>query len=167
MSTLSDDILAYLTLFHAKRDYFECHEVLEHTWQQAPVGERSLSLAALIQISVAMYHYRRQNINGTTKLLTMAKDKIYNNLYEFNALGFDGDATLMFCEHLLNDVANGVPYKSPQLPLQPTLLDAYTKHCAKLHCSPFVASDLSDTFLLDKHIRRFDQDSDTSCVNQD
>jgi len=32
--------LEYLIQFHAERDYFECHEILEEYWKSAPANER-------------------------------------------------------------------------------------------------------------------------------
>jgi len=64
--------LDYLIFFHAERDYFECHEVMEEFWKAHPGDERSLTYVALIQIAVGLYHERRGNRAGAVKMIQSA-----------------------------------------------------------------------------------------------
>ncbi|WP_205628902.1 DUF309 domain-containing protein, partial [Acinetobacter baumannii] len=47
-------LIDYLVYFHADRDFFECHEVLEDYWKSLPKEERSLFWVGLIQIAVGL-----------------------------------------------------------------------------------------------------------------
>lgn len=56
-------------------EYYECHEVLEHYWNTQPEPDRQLT-QAIIQIAVALYHARRDNLEGTRRLLRRALDRL-------------------------------------------------------------------------------------------
>lgn len=51
------------------REFFECHETLEHLWTYDRSPEREL-IQGIIQIAVGYYHYLRSNRVGALKLLT-------------------------------------------------------------------------------------------------
>jgi|688.fasta_scaffold529647_2 predicted metal-dependent hydrolase len=51
-----------------KREFFDCHEVLEEVWKHQPEPERQLT-QGIIQIAVAYYHALRGNSAGAIKLL--------------------------------------------------------------------------------------------------
>ncbi len=63
-----------IDLFNRER-FFECHEVLEEAWLQAS-GEQRTFLQGLIQVAVAFYHLRRENIIGAGRLLTAGVEKL-------------------------------------------------------------------------------------------
>ena len=63
-----------IDLFNRER-FFECHEVLEEAWLEAS-GEQRTFLQGLIQIAVAFYHLRRENIIGAGRLLTAGMEKL-------------------------------------------------------------------------------------------
>ena len=48
-------------------EYFEAHEVWEDWWRDCPASERRFA-QALIQAAVAVYHYRRGNYAGASRL---------------------------------------------------------------------------------------------------
>ncbi|MFN8552754.1 MAG: DUF309 domain-containing protein [Candidatus Obscuribacterales bacterium] len=52
-----------------RREFFECHETLEHLWTNDRSPEREL-IQGIIQIAVGYYHYLRSNRVGALKLLT-------------------------------------------------------------------------------------------------
>jgi predicted metal-dependent hydrolase len=56
-------------------EFFAAHEHWESVWLTAPQPEK-LFLQALIQVTVAMHHYTRNNHLGTTRLLTAALRKL-------------------------------------------------------------------------------------------
>ena len=72
MKPYPEAYIDYLLYFHAQRDYFECHEVMEEFWKEHPGDIRSRTYVALIQIAVGMYHIRRGNRNGAVKMLQSA-----------------------------------------------------------------------------------------------
>ncbi len=59
-----------IALFN-QADFFECHEVLEDAWRDAPEPERKF-LQALIQTAVAFHHHSRGNSVGARSLLERA-----------------------------------------------------------------------------------------------
>ncbi len=59
----------YLVEFHATRDYFECHEILEEFWKEDPPKKRKRYWVGFIQLAVALYHHRRQNTAGAKRLM--------------------------------------------------------------------------------------------------
>lgn len=61
--------IEYCTYFNGNRDYFECHEVLEDYWKQVATGEKEHPLVGYIQIATGMYHWRRGNLRGASKML--------------------------------------------------------------------------------------------------
>lgn len=66
-SNLRDDFLRGIHEFNAQ-EFFECHETLEHVWQQYREDDREL-IQGIIQISVGYYHLLRKNSVGALKLL--------------------------------------------------------------------------------------------------
>ena len=51
-----------------QREWFECHETLEALWMHA-TGEARHLYQGIIQISVALHHWRNGNFQGTILLL--------------------------------------------------------------------------------------------------
>jgi uncharacterized protein len=85
----SSAYLDYLIEFHATRDYFECHEILEEHWKHDPPGKRKLYWVGLIQLAVALYHQRRQNIIGAKRMFRSSLRIIELEQKEFELLGID------------------------------------------------------------------------------
>jgi predicted metal-dependent hydrolase len=65
--------VAFLFHFNKDRDYFECHEVMEHLWLQEA---RDPLYQGLLQVAVGLYHHRNGNIDGGIKLLSAAIQKL-------------------------------------------------------------------------------------------
>ena len=63
-----------IVLFNAGQ-FFECHETLEEAWLEAG-GEQKTFLQGLIQVAVALYHLRRDNLTGATRLLSAGMEKL-------------------------------------------------------------------------------------------
>ena len=82
---------AYLIEFHATRDYFECHELLEAYWKSLPPNEPDRDVwVGLIQVAVAQYHHRRGNAAGALKMFLQAERRLRPE--PLARLGLDGDA---------------------------------------------------------------------------
>jgi hypothetical protein len=60
--------IAYLVQFHATRDYFECHELLEEYWKEHPDDGLTELWLGLIQLAVGQYHERRGNHRGAARM---------------------------------------------------------------------------------------------------
>jgi predicted metal-dependent hydrolase len=70
--------------FNIARDYFECHEVMEHFWLEegrAPIYQ------GLLQVAVSLYHHQNNNVSGAIKLMTAAVAKL--DLQQEPKLGID------------------------------------------------------------------------------
>lgn len=65
--------VAYLYYFNEKRDYYECHEVLETLWLETA---RHPLYQGLLQVAVGLYHFRNGNVSGARKLLHSALPKL-------------------------------------------------------------------------------------------
>jgi len=64
--------IQFLYDFNVTRDYFECHESMEELWLEEG---KAAHLQGLLQIAVALYHHRNDNISGATKLMASALEK--------------------------------------------------------------------------------------------
>ncbi|WP_414052503.1 DUF309 domain-containing protein [Macrococcus animalis] len=58
----------FIIEFHEKRDYFECHEIMEEAWKAKPTMTKQDPEVALIMFATALYHLRRNNIQGASTL---------------------------------------------------------------------------------------------------
>lgn len=94
-----DAYIAYLVEFHATRDYFECHELLEEYWKDHRENGSGDLWAGLIQLAVGQYHERRGNQRGASKLYKQAMKKL--NGFGLDSLGLDKDALI---EQLANRI---------------------------------------------------------------
>ncbi|KHF38861.1 DUF309 domain-containing protein [Halalkalibacter okhensis] len=82
--------LDYLIYFHVERDYFECHEVLEEYWKEHDPKNRSSHWVGLIQVAVGLYHHRRGNINGASRMYDKAINILKKNKDALSKLGING-----------------------------------------------------------------------------
>jgi len=77
MAEYPESYIAYLIEYHATRDYFECHELLEDYWKSLPRHAPNRGVwVGLIQIAVAQYHHRRGNVRGAVKMFRQAAARI-------------------------------------------------------------------------------------------
>ena len=143
-------LIDYLIEFHSKRDYFECHEILEERWMQDKV--RKVYWTALIQIAVGMYHYRRGNLEGAEKLFTKALGKIEEEMSDYTALGFLAQELKTQVQQALSDVQNNKPYTSINLAMTDALIAACEHRCQAQDCLFFKMSDMADERLLNRHL---------------
>ncbi|HUI55964.1 MAG TPA: DUF309 domain-containing protein [Bryobacteraceae bacterium] len=63
-----------IALFN-RREFFECHEVLEEAWTPER-GPRRLFLQSLIHIAVGFYHHERGNALGAARQLRKGLRKL-------------------------------------------------------------------------------------------
>ena len=68
-----------------RREFFECHEVLEEIWTPSTGPER-LFLQALIHFAVGFYHHQRGNQAGAERQLRKGLKKIEGYLPEFEGV---------------------------------------------------------------------------------
>ncbi|MBD2869855.1 DUF309 domain-containing protein [Paenibacillus arenilitoris] len=76
MTNFPNAYVSYLTEFHASRDFFECHELLEEYWKEHPGDALAEAWVGLIQLAVALYHQRRGNFRGALMMFGQAERKL-------------------------------------------------------------------------------------------
>lgn len=144
--------IQYLVYFHGVRDYFECHEILEEEWKKDPRGQRKHYWRGLIQISVALYHWRRGNFIGAKRSLKNALNNLKDEKEALTNLALDYDRLFVQLHRLHQKVKEQEPYESINLPIMD---EALIKHCETLckekGCTMGNPSDLTDIQLLNKH----------------
>ncbi|MCL1935622.1 MAG: DUF309 domain-containing protein [Defluviitaleaceae bacterium] len=146
-------LIDFLIEFHSKRDYFECHEILEKRWMKDK--ERQLYFTALIQIAVGMYHYRRGNFDGSSKLFNKALSKIKTEPEKYEEIGFFTNQLIDLVELKIEETKEKKPYKSINLPMKENLIDECKKHCDKEGINFFNNSNMEDDFILNRHLPKY------------
>ena len=68
-----------------RRQFFECHEVLEEIWTPTVQPERWF-LQSLIHFAVGFYHHQRGNVIGATRQLSKGLRKIQGYLPEWGGV---------------------------------------------------------------------------------
>lgn len=79
--------IAYLVHFHATRDYFECHELLEEYWKEHPEDGLADLWVGLIQLAVGQYHERRGNRRGAGRMYAESLKRL--SIANWSATGVD------------------------------------------------------------------------------
>jgi Uncharacterized conserved protein len=110
----------YLFEFHATRDYFECHEILEEYWKSLPDGDPDREVwVGLIQLAVALYHHRRGNAAGAVKMYRGAAARLRPETLD--RLGLDGAAVRELAAESarrLEAEGAGAVYRAVNLPIR-------------------------------------------------
>jgi len=68
-----------------RREFFECHEVLEDLWRPER-GVRRLFLQGVIHLAVGFYHHRQGNQAGAVRQLRKGLKKLAGYLPEFEGV---------------------------------------------------------------------------------
>jgi hypothetical protein len=156
----------YLLLFHAYRDYFECHEVLEQQWkrenQEARAAREADSMpgkawVALIQTAVALYHHRRGNVRGAAKMMESAVRNTASALNEMSRLGIDGPRFLRRLDARRKQLREDPPvsFSDLDIPLADKDLEAFCiQECEQRGVRWGAPSDSQNDWLIHKHKRR-------------
>jgi predicted metal-dependent hydrolase len=137
--------LAFLAHFHIDRDYFECHELLEEHWK-ATDGARDSVWVGLIQSAVYLYHYRRGNANGATRMAKKAMDCFSKKQPDLIRLGIDADRFTAMIQKSLDHLQNGVPFAPLPIPIaDKQLADELDQFTETFQPEP------NEQFLVEKH----------------
>ncbi|WP_028548539.1 DUF309 domain-containing protein [Paenibacillus sp. UNC451MF] len=151
MSSYPQAYIDYLIYFHAERDYFECHEVMEEYWKEHPGDPLASCYVGLIQIAVALYHQRRNNLNGAQKMMSSAITNLTDG--GMSALGLDPELLKAMLQERLQQLLNpNNKYEDLNLPLTDAQLVAECrKRCTESSLHWQCPSDFSNTFVIHKH----------------
>jgi hypothetical protein len=72
-----------------RREFFECHEVLETEWTRAR-GARRLFLQALIHLAVGFHHHQQGNCDGRDRQLDKGLGKLAGYLPTYEGIDTAG-----------------------------------------------------------------------------
>jgi predicted metal-dependent hydrolase len=61
-----------------RREFFECHEVIELLWKPLPKGPEKRFLQGVLQIAVGLHHLHKGNYAGAKSLLNEGVEKLKN-----------------------------------------------------------------------------------------
>ncbi|MFD0699005.1 DUF309 domain-containing protein [Paenibacillus sp. GCM10027628] len=144
----------YLLYFHAERDYFECHEVMEAFWKEHPGDKRSKSYVALIQIAVGLYHDRRGNRAGAVKMLQSAARNAEPE--HLASLGLDAEKLQQLLTHRWASIQqDNHVYEDLNLPIADSELEQWcVNECKRRGLIWQEPSRMDDDNLIQKHTRR-------------
>ncbi|WP_248925539.1 DUF309 domain-containing protein [Paenibacillus hamazuiensis] len=155
MTTYPEAYIDYLVYFHAERDFFECHEVMEEYWKQHREDPLSRAYVGLIQVAVGMYHHRRRNITGAVKMLESAVKLLTDE--DMQELGIEAAS---FKEALLERInqlrtAPDAAYADIDIPLRDEQLRRLCLQRCERHKLQWGApSNMEDGYLIHKHSLR-------------
>ncbi|MFX3632896.1 MAG: DUF309 domain-containing protein [Candidatus Pristimantibacillus sp.] len=144
--------ISYLIEYHATRDYFECHELLEEYWKEHPDDPRSAIWVGLIQLAVGHYHERRGNRIGASKMYAQALKKLHKQA--LIDLGLDGEQVVheLSLKHNKLSSEDSVPYIDMNLTIiDSELAEQCHKKCTVQGLQWGAASPMWDESLIHRH----------------
>ena len=150
-----NEYIQFLIEFHGRRDYFECHEILEEYWKEHPPLARDSVWVGLIQIAVGLYHYRRDNLAGAARTLAKARQIVDLRAEETARLGLDVPSLGDLLSSYIKRIHAKTPYESPMLPIaDPELASICEEECKRQSLVWGVSSNLTDSQLIHRHTKR-------------
>lgn len=145
--------VSYLIEFHATRDFFECHELLEEYWKEHPDDGNAELWTGLIQLAVGLYHERRGNRRGAEKMYSKAQRKLKQS--DLESLGIHKQHALEQIIIRRSAVAYGSEYKDINLKIDDAeLMLICGKECAKRGLRWGSPSPLHDDMIVHRHLLR-------------
>lgn len=145
--------LEFLLEFHTTRNYFTCHDLLEDLWRETSLTlEKDNVYVGLLQIAVAMYHWRRKNFRGASILIAGSITKLTSKEIELEALGIQFLACLKLLEQLQIMIAAESTYCSPNIPLQAELARYYVACCQQRQLVWQAESCVANELLVNAHL---------------
>ncbi|QHS22630.1 DUF309 domain-containing protein [Virgibacillus sp. MSP4-1] len=152
-----DAYVTYLAHFTGTRDYFECHEILEERWKKETPLDRNSIWVGFIQLAVSLYHQRRGNHVGALRLIKKAKQKFHLHHALIENFGLSKSEMLKTLDMLESNIQQKKAYQSISLPIQDKrLTEQVRQKCSKWNCAFNSKSDLSDHYIVHKHMLRHD-----------
>ncbi len=148
-----EHLINYLVQFHAVRDYFECHEILEEYWKEHPDDPHSYIYVGLIQVAVAQYHERRGNTSGAEKMYHSAVKRLKHAPLE--QLGINSEDLLEQLEERLQAITFGLGFEDIDMWIvNQELSDICMKHAQSIGCQWGDPSSLQNRALVHRHMLR-------------
>lgn len=154
MQAYPSAFIDYLIEFHASRDYFECHEILEEYWKEHPESPYAKTWVGLIQTAVSLYHQRRDNMAGARKMNRQALVNL--NEADLRRLGIDAGEFLNALRKREEQLMADAPaYSDLNIPIaDPRLEQTCEELCEKRGLVWGQPSDTTNEELIHRHTRR-------------
>ncbi len=153
--TYPQEYIQYLVYFHGSRDYFECHEVLEELWKKDKKEDRKKHWPGLIQVAVSLYHQRRGNLRGAQKVMQNAIQILEAEETALQSLDLHYESLIDLLTKRHSEIVKGKSYTSLELPIMSNeLLEICKLECEKLNSTWGEHSDLSNEYIVHKHLLR-------------
>ncbi|QHT61760.1 DUF309 domain-containing protein [Paenibacillus lycopersici] len=143
---------SFLFEFHATRDYFECHELLEEYWKAHPDDGFGDTWVGLIQLAVGAYHFRRDNRRGAVKMLGQSRRRL--DPARLAELGIEGGELLELIDGALAGAERGAAFADVNIPLRDERLAERLKLAAAEQGLAWGAPSGMDPALVDRHTLR-------------
>ncbi|WP_219837551.1 DUF309 domain-containing protein [Paenibacillus sp. R14(2021)] len=143
----------FLYEFHAVRDYFECHELLEAYWKEHPGDGFGDTWIGLIQLAVGSYHHRRGNQRGALKMFQQSLEHLAA-ASQADRLGIDGQELLARIARQAAAVERGESFTDMNIPLTDAALLERLQLAAAVSGKVWGAPSDSDEALLHRHTLR-------------
>ncbi|NBD23516.1 DUF309 domain-containing protein [Paenibacillus glycinis] len=143
---------SFLYEFHATRDYFECHELLEEYWKDHAGDGFADVWVGLIQLAVGCYHYRRGNRRGAAMMFRQSRNRLAARQLE--ELAIDGPALTAMLDGVMAAVERGEPFADLNLPLADGRLLERLHAAAAANGHAWGAPSGTDEALIHRHARR-------------
>lgn len=155
MRSYPTSYIAYLVHFHATRDFFECHELLEEYWKEHPEDGLADLWIGLIQLAVGQYHERRGNRRGARRMYAESFNRL--SIADWSTTGLDRvDLMKQLQERLLS--TNGdetASYRDISFRIQDDELKRLCEaECLRLGVVWGVQSPMDNDALIHRHMLR-------------
>ena len=138
----------YCAYFNGNEDYFECHEVLEEYWKEIAPKEKLHPLVGYVQLATSMYHWRRANFNGATRMMSKAVLNFEQNRESEFFDYIDFKQLLLILKDRLQKMQVNEPFLKFALPLKNEQLQSLVQQKIST-CTP-----MDSHFIFNKHMLR-------------
>ena len=143
--------IQYLYEFHMTRDYYACHDYLEEMWFEYGNPQNHL-LMAFIQLAVALYHYRADNLRGARLLIDKAATIFELNNDQIEGYGINQEHLFIVLNDIKRDLAHHRIFKDVNLTFKDLKLKEQIEMMAySQHLPIYPSSDLNNLHLVFKH----------------
>ncbi|MDP4162503.1 MAG: DUF309 domain-containing protein [Bacillota bacterium] len=149
------EYIDYLIQFHAERDYFECHEILEEYWKKEDPSNKNSIWVALILLAVSAYHHRRGNFSGAMRTLLKAKAIFLRNQSQVQILGLDTLQLFTLLDDRCSQIKQNNDFTNFPLPISDAqLLELCNYECKKRELTWNNGSSTTEHDIIHRHITR-------------
>lgn len=153
MDQYPDAYIAYLVEFHATRDYFECHELLEEYWKEHPNDGMGDTWIGLIQLAVGQYHERRGNRRGAAMMYESASIKLTQE--RLASVSIQADALMSQLQERMHAVKEHLAFLDINMSFQDKeLQQRCTELCQKRGLIWGMPSPMGENQIIHRHMLR-------------